>query len=31
MQLSDIPVTYTNARALECDFRFVPKITLRMG
>lgn len=28
---SDVPVTYTNASALEHDFGFTPKITLRKG
>lgn len=31
MQAGDVPVTYADASALECDFGFVPKITLREG
>ena len=31
MQAGDIPVTYADASALERDFGFVPKITLREG
>ena len=31
MQAGDVPITYADASALERDFRFVPKITLREG
>ena len=31
MQPGDVPVTYADASALERDFGFVPKITLREG
>jgi len=31
MQPGDVPVTYADATALECDFGFTPKITLREG
>ncbi len=31
MQLGDVPTTYADASALERDFGFVPKITLREG
>lgn len=31
MQAGDVPVTYADASALERDFGFVPKITLREG
>ena len=31
MQLGDVPVTYADTSALERDFGFVPKITLREG
>lgn len=31
MQPGDVPVTYADARALERDFGFMPKITLREG
>ena len=31
MQPGDVPVTYADASALERDFRFMPKITLREG
>ena len=31
MQAGDVPVTYADATALERDFGFVPKITLREG
>ena len=31
MQPGDVPVTYADATALERDFGFVPKITLREG
>lgn len=31
MQPGDVPTTYADATALERDFRFVPKITLREG
>ena len=31
MQAGDVPVTYADASALEHDFGFVPKITLREG
>ena len=31
MQPGDVPTTYADATALECDFGFTPKITLREG
>ena len=31
MQPGDVPTTYADASALECDFGFVPKITVREG
>jgi len=31
MQPGDVPTTYADASALECDFGFTPKITLREG
>ena len=31
MQAGDVPVTYADASALERDFGFMPKITLREG
>ena len=31
MQLGDAPITYADATALERDFGFTPKITLREG
>jgi nucleoside-diphosphate-sugar epimerase len=31
MQPGDVPVTYADASALERDFGFTPKITLREG
>ena len=31
MQPGDVPTTYTDASALERDFGFTPKITLREG
>ena len=31
MQPGDVPVTYADSTALECDFGFTPKITLREG
>jgi len=31
MQAGDVPVTYADSTALECDFGFTPKITLREG
>lgn len=31
MQLGDVPVTYADSSALEKDFGFVPRITLREG
>lgn len=31
MQPGDVPVTYADAAALERDFGFTPKITLREG
>jgi len=31
MQLGDVPITYADATALEKDFGFTPKITLREG
>lgn len=31
MQPGDVPTTYADATALECDFDFTPKITLREG
>ena len=31
MQAGDVPVTYADSSALECDFGFIPKITLREG
>lgn len=31
MQPGDVPTTYADATALECDFGFKPKITLREG
>ena len=31
MQPGDVPVTYADSTALERDFGFVPKITLREG
>lgn len=31
MQPGDVPVTYADSSALECDFGFTPKITLREG
>ena len=31
MQPGDVPTTYADATALERDFKFIPKITLREG
>ena len=31
MQPGDVPVTYADSTALERDFGFTPKITLREG
>jgi nucleoside-diphosphate-sugar epimerase len=31
MQAGDVPVTYADSTALEHDFGFTPKITLREG
>jgi nucleoside-diphosphate-sugar epimerase len=31
MQPGDVPTTYADAEALERDFGFTPKITLREG
>ena len=31
MQPGDVPTTYADASALDCDFGFTPKITLREG
>lgn len=31
MQPGDVPTTYADSTALECDFGFTPKITLREG
>ncbi len=31
MQPGDVPTTYADATALECDYGFTPKITLREG
>lgn len=31
MQAGDVPVTYADSAALEKDFGFTPKITLREG
>ena len=31
MQAGDVPVTYADSTALERDFGFTPKITLREG